>query len=161
MDMKQIFFALIVLTFIIGGACAASVNDFKVDDAYQNLYKSDYYSAYANGNQDCGFLIFKNVDDDAYDHKVNDDILNHVIHHDGREYITPDDDMKLAKNSDNTTNFTDYDHATKGVSEVIKAGSDQFIVVSWAKNSSSTDMSKLMSVLHDFNKNNKVEAIAF
>lgn len=161
MDMKQIFFALIVLTFIIGGACAASVNDFKVDDAYQNLYKSDYYSAYANSNQDCGLLIFKNVDDDAYDHKVNDDILDHVIHHDGREYITPDDDMKLAKNSDNTTNFTDYDHATKGVSEVIKAGSDQFIVVSWAKNSSNTDMSKLMSVLHDFNKNNKVEAIAF
>ena len=64
MDMKQIFFALIVLTFIIGGACAASVNDFKVDDAYQNLYKSDYYSAYANSNQKKKKKKKKNVDVD-------------------------------------------------------------------------------------------------
>lgn len=28
MDMKKIFFAMIVTSLLIGGACAASVNDF-------------------------------------------------------------------------------------------------------------------------------------
>lgn len=161
MDIKKIFFALIVSALIIGGACAASVNNFNVDSTYKNIYSSDYYSVYSNDNKDSGILVFKNVNDDVYDDKVNDDVLDHIIHHDGREYITPDDDLKLAKNSDNTANFTDYDHATHGVSEVIKADGEQFIVVSWAKDSSNIDMAKLMSAIQDFNKNNKVEAIAF
>ena len=161
MDIKKIFFALLVSALLIGGACAASVNNFNVDNNYKSIYSSDYYSVYTNNNQDSGILIFKNVNDDAYDNKVNDDILDHVIHHDGREYITPDDDLKIDKNADNTANFKDYDHATHGVSEVIKADGEQYIVVSWAKDSSNIDNAKLASILSDFNKNNNVEPIAF
>ena len=161
MDAKKILFALFVSALLIGGACAASVNNFNVDKSYKNVYTSDYYSVYADDKQDSGILIFKNVDDDAYDDKVNDDILDNVIQHDGRKYITPDDDLKLDKNSDNTANFTDSDHATHGVSEVIKVDGEQYIVVSWAKDSSNIDNAKLASILNDFNKNNKVEATAF
>lgn len=161
MDIKKIFFALLVSSLLIGGACAASVNDFNVDKTYKNIYKSEYYSVYTNDNQDSGILVFKNVDDDAYDHKVNDDILDHTIHHDGREYITPDDDMKIDKNSNNTVNFTDSEHATHGVSEVIKTDGEQYIVVCWAKDSSNNTNSMLSSILAEFNKNNNVDAIAF
>lgn len=161
MDGKKIFFALIVTTLLIGGVCAASVNDFKIDNTYKSVYNGEYYSAYANNNQDCGISIYKNVNDDVYDDIENDDILDNVIHHDGREYITADDDLKLDINSNHIANFTDYDHATKGVSEVVDAGGDQYIVVAWAKDSSSMDFSKLLSLLNDFNKNNNVKPVAF
>ena len=161
MNFKKILFALLFSALLIGGACAASVNDFNVDSAYKNIYSSDYYSAYANSNQDSGILVFKNVDDDAYDDKVNDDILDHTIHHEGKEYITPDDDMKIDKNSDNTVNFTDSDHSTHGASEVIKVDGQEYVVVCWAKDSSNIDTTKLLSTLNEFNKNNKVEAIKF
>lgn len=69
--------------------------------------------------------------------------------------------MKIEKNPDNTVNFTDYNHATKGISEIINANGEQFILVSWAKDSANIDMSKLMSTLNDFNKNNNVNAVAF
>lgn len=91
----------------------------------------------------------------------NDDVLDNVIHHDGREYLTPDDDLKIDVNSDNIGNFTDFDHATYGVSEVVDVDGNQYIVVVWAKDSSSNDTAKLMSTLNDFNKNNNVKAIAF
>jgi hypothetical protein len=161
MDIKKILFALAVATLLVGSACAASVNDFKVDDTYKSVYSGEYYSVYANGNQESGILIFKNVDDDAYDDMENDDILDNVIHHDGREYITADDDLKLDINSDNTANFTDYDHATHGISEVIESGGEQYIVCVWAKDSSNMDNAKLISTLNDFNKNNDVKAVAF
>ena len=161
MDLNKIFFALLVSALLIGGACAATVNDFDVDKTYKSVYNSEYYSVFSNDNKDSGILIFKNVNDDVYDNRVNDDILDNIIHHDGREYITPDDDMKIDKNSDNTANFTDSEHATHGVSEVIKVDGEQFIVVSWAKDSSNIDNAKLISILNDFNKNNKVEAVAF
>ena len=161
MDMKKIFFAFAVSALLIGGVCAASVNDFKVDDTYNNLYNGQYYSVYANGNQDCGISIYKNVDDDVYDDVDNDDILDHVIHHDGREYIIPDDDLKLDVGANNIANFTDYDHATHGASEVVDAGGEQYIVVAWAKDSSNMDSAKLIQTLNDFNKNNNVKAVAF
>lgn len=161
MDFKKILFALLFSALLIGGACAASVNDFTVDKAYKNIYSSEYYSVYTNDNNDSGIMIFKNVDDDAYDGKVNDDILDNTIHHDGREYITPDDDMKLDKNANNTANFTDYDHATHGVSEVIKVDGQEFVVVCWAKDSSKIDALQLFSILNEFNKNNKVDIITF
>lgn len=161
MDVKKIFFALIVSALLVGGVCAASVNDFKMNDGYNSIYSGQYYSVYANGNQDSGISIYKNVNDDVYDDIENDDILDNVIHHDGREYITMDDDLQLTKNSDNTANFTDYDHATHGVSEVIDANGEQYIVVCWAKDSSNMDNAKLLSTLNDFNKNNNVKAVAF
>ena len=159
--MKKIFFALIVSSLLIGSVCAAGVNDFKIDNTYKGIYNGEYYSVYANDNQDCGISIYKNVDDDVYDDIENDDILDNVIHHDGREYIVPDDDLKLDVGSDHIANFTDYEHATHGVSEVVKVNGDQYIVVAWAKDSSNMDSAKLLSLLTDFNKNNSVEAIAF
>lgn len=161
MDIKKIFFAMIVCALLAGGVCAAGVNDFKVDDTYKNVYGGKYYSAYANGNQDAGILVFKNVNDDVYDDIENDDVLDHVIHHDGREYIVGDDDLKLDVNSDHTANFTDYEHATHGVSEVIKSGYEQYIVVAWAKDSTNMTTAQLASLLSSFNSNNSVEAIAF
>lgn len=160
MDFKKVLFATVVLSLLIGGACAASVSDFKVDDTFKNVYSSEYYSVYSH-NDDSGILIFKNVNDDVYDDKVNDDVLDNTIQHDGREYLHSDDDLKLDKNSDNTANFTDYDHATKGVSEVVDLNGEQFIVVSWAKDSANVDMAKLMSTLNEFNKNNNVKPVAF
>lgn len=161
MDTKKILFALIVSALLIGGVCAASVNDFKIDNTYKSVYNGEYYSVYANDNQDAGISIYKNVNDDVYDDIENDDIFDNVIHHDGREYITADDDLKLDIGSNNIANFTDYDHATHGVSEVVDAGGDQYIVVAWAKDSSNMDFAKLSSLLNDFNKNNNVKAVAF
>ena len=159
--MKKIFFALAVFALLIGGVCAASVNDFKVDDTFKEIYNGEYYSVYANDGQDSGISIYKNVNDDVYDDLENDDILENVIHHDGRDYIVSGDDIKLDVGSDHIANFTDYDHAVHGVSEVVNVTGDQYIVVAWAKDSSNIDSAKLLSTLKDFNKNNKVEAIAF
>lgn len=161
MDIKKILFALLVSALLIGGACAASVNSFDIDKDYKNLYESDYYSVYADDKQDSGILVFKNVNDDAYNDGVNDDILDNVIHHDGKEYIVGDDDMKVDVGSDNIANFTDYDHATHGVSEVVKVDGEEFIVVLWAKDLSNIKNNDLMSQLNDFNKNNNVNAITF
>lgn len=161
MDIKKIIFALLFSALLIGSACSASVNDFDVDKTYKSLYNSEYYSIYSNDNQDSGILIFQNVDDDKYDDMVNDDILDNVIQHDGKEYIIPDDDMKLDKNPDNTANFTDYDHATHGISEVIKVDGQEFIAVFWAKDTSNINNGDLISKLNDFNKNNNVEVISF
>lgn len=161
MDAKKIFFALLVCALLVGGACAASVNDFKVDNTNKNIYSGEYYSVYANANQDSGINIYKNVNDDVYDDMENDDVLDHVIHHDGREYIIPDDDMKLDVGSDHIAKFTDYDHATHGVSEVVKVGGEEYIVAFWGKDSSNMSVDKLMSSLKDFNKDNNVSPIAF
>jgi len=161
MDIKKILFALLVSALLIGGVCAASVNSFDVNKDYKNLYESSYYSVYANGKENSGILIFKNVNDDKYDDKVNDDILDNVIHHDGKEYIVADDDMKIDVGSDNIANFTDSEHATHGVSEVVKVDGKEYIVAIWAKDSSKIENSDLISQLNDFNKNNNVEVVAF
>jgi len=161
MNLKGVLFLVLVSSLLIGSVCAASVNDFKVDSTYKGVYNGEYYSVYANGNQDVGVCIYKNVNDDVYDDVENDDVLDNVIHHDGREYIYGDDDMALTKNADNIANFTDYNHATHGVSEVVSQGNEQYIVAIWAKNTSDMDTAKLMSMLTDFNKNNNVSPVAF
>lgn len=161
MDAKKIFFALIVSALLVGSVCAASVNDFNVDSAYKNVYNGQYYSVYANGNQDSGISIYKNVNDDVYDDIDNDDVFDGIIHHDGREYLYSDDDLAVNVGADHIGNFTDYDHATHGVSEVVNAGGEQFVVVVWAKNTSNMDNAKLLATLNNFNKNNNVNAVAF
>lgn len=161
MNLKGVLFLLLVSSLLIGSACAAGVNDFKVDNNYKSIYGGQYYSVYTNGNQDTGICIYKNVNDDIYEHRENDDVLDHVIHHDGREYTYGDDDMAISKNADNTLNFTDYDHATHGVSEVVGQGNEQYIITIWTKNTSSMDNNQLMSLLNDFNKNNNLSPVAF
>ena len=160
MNINKIVFALVVSALLIGGVCAASISDFNVDKAYKNEYNSEYYSVYSKDNQNTGVIIFQNVDDDKYDDVVNDDILEGVIHHDGRDYIYSDDDIAITKNSDNTINFTDREHAVHGVSEVVKSGNEQYIVVFWAKDSSNFKNADLISQLNAFNKDNSVSAIA-
>ena len=161
MNIKGVLFLILVSSLLVGSVCAASVNDFKVDGTFSSIYNGEYYSVYANSNQDAGVSIFKNVNDDVYDDMENDDVLDHVIHHDGREYTYGDDDMALNKSADNTATFKDYDHATHGVSEVVSQGGEQFVAVFWAKDTSSMDNAKLSSMLSDFNKNNNVSSVAF
>jgi len=161
MNIKGVLFLILVSSLLVGSVCAASVNDFKVDGTFSGIYNGEYYSVYANGNQDAGVCIYKNVNDDVYDDMENDDVLDHVIHHDGREYTYGDYDMALNKSADNIATFKDYDHATHGVSEVVSQGGEQFVVVFWAKDTSSMDNAKLSSMLSDFNKNNNVSPVAF
>lgn len=161
MDYKKILFATLVFSLLIGSACAAGVNDFKIDKDYKNIYSGDYYSVYSNKDNNTGILVFKNVDDDKYDDTENDDILDNIIHHDGREYLEHDDDLSININPDHTANFTDKEHSTQGVSEVIKVDGKEYIVVAWATNSAKVDMDKLASMIGDFNKDNKVKAIEF
>ena len=161
MNAKGILLALIVTTLLVGSVCAASVNDFKVDESYSNnAFTSDYYSVYLNGNGDSGVAIYKNVGDDAYD-DLNDDVVDEIVHDDGREYIVVDDDMQITKNADNTANFTDYDHAEHGAVEVVEMGGEQYIVVFFAKDSSNTTDADLMAQLTAFNKDNGVAPAAF
>ena len=80
MNLKGILLLILVSSLLIGTACAAGVNDFKIDDTYKSVYEGEYYSVHANDKQDVGICIYKNVDDDAYDDKENDDVLDNVIH---------------------------------------------------------------------------------
>lgn len=161
MNGRKILFALLVTSLLVGGVCAASVNNFKIDNSFSdNAFSSDYYSVHLNGNKDSGINIYKNVNDDSYD-DLNDDAVDHLVHDDGHEYLVVDDDMQVTKNADNTANFTDHDHAQHGVVEVVQSGSDQYIVVVWAKDSSSINNADLMAKLTAFNKDNGVSPVAF
>lgn len=161
MNLKGILFLVLVSSLFIGSVAAAGVSDFKINDSFKKVYSDDYYGVFPAGDQNSGINIYKNVNDDVYDHVSNDDILEGVIHHDGREYIVVDDDMKINKNTDNTANFTDLDHRTHGISEVVKLNGQDYVVVFWAKDSSNIDNAKLMSTLNDFNKDNNVSPVAF
>ncbi len=160
-DAKKIFLILIVSTMLIGSVCAAKgVNDFVVDKSYENVHNGTYYSLSLNEKQDAGIAIFKNVNDDAYENE-SDDAYDNLIHGDGQDYLTADEDMKIDKNSDNTVDFTDMDHGEHGVAELIDCDGQQFIVVFWAKDTSDVKKSDLSSLLNDFNKDNNVDAIAY
>lgn len=80
MNLKGVLFLLLVSSLLIGSACAAGVNDFKVDNNYKSIYGGQYYSVHTNGNQDTGICIYKNVNDDIYEHRENDDVLDHATH---------------------------------------------------------------------------------
>lgn len=159
MNKKKVLFILAVFTLFVGYAFAAnSVNDFKVNGSYKHIAGNDYYSLNMNDNKDVGFTIFKNADNDAYG---NVDVYDHVLHDDGREYIQVDDDMRIDKNPDHTANFTDFDHATHGVVELVESNGQQYIVVAWAKNTSNVQNSELAQQLAQFNNDNQVKVVSF
>ena len=161
MDATKIFLMLLVSTLLIGSVCAAkNVNDFAIDKSYDNVHNGTYYSLSLNEKQDSGITIFKNANDDAYDNE-SDDAYDNLIHGEGQDYLTADDDMKIDKNSDNTVDFTDIDHSEHGIAELIDCDGQQFIVVFWAKDTSDVKKSDLSSLLNEFNKDNNVDAIAF
>lgn len=156
---KKILFILFISTLFVGCAFAAnSVNDFKVNDAYKHIAGNDYYSLNMNNNKDVGFTVYKNADNDAYG---DVDVYDHVLHDDSRDYIKVDDDMKIGKNPDNTANFTDLDHATHGVVELVEINGQQYIVVAWAKNSSNVQNSELAQQITQFNNDNQAKVISF
>lgn len=156
MSFKKIFFALLVTAFLIGGACAANINNFTVD-WYNNSYNSDINSAYVNSNGDSGVSIYKNTNGVYYDYDDGYDD-NYVVQN---VYNGISDDMQLSKNADNTASFTDHDDAEHGVVEVVQSGGEQYTVVFWAKDVSNINNTDLMSKLTDFNKDNGVSPIAF
>lgn len=141
MDLRNIF-VLMAISLLLFGAVSAqkNVSDFQVDNL-NGTYTGSYFTLYLNEKQDSGVTIYKNLAGDTDE----GDAYEHLIHDDGREYITLDDDMKVDKNSDNTANFTDYEHAEHGVVEVIDVDGTQYIVVFWAKDSSNVSNSDLMS----------------
>ena len=160
MNGKIICFILLISTLLVGCAFAAnSVNDFRVNETYKHVAGNDYFSLNMNDNKDVGIIIFKNVDDDAYDD--DNDTYDNLIHDDGREYIQVDDDMRIDKNPDNTANFTDRDHSTHGVVELVESNGQQYIVVIWAKDSSNIQNSDLASQLAQFNNDNQVKILPF
>ncbi len=157
MDFKNIL-VFVVISLLLFGAVSAqkTVNDFKVDESYGHAYNGSYTSVYLNEKQDAGVTVYKEFGDDGADEAYDD-----LIHDEGMDYLTPDDDMGIDKNSDNTVRFTDYDHAQRGVAEVINSDGENFIVVFWTKDSSALSSSDLNSQLNDFNKDNNVNALSF
>lgn len=162
MDFRNVLFLLLISLLLFGTACAQkTVNDFQVDESYSSAYNGTYHSLYLNEKQDSGMAIYKNVVRDADDDNENDEAHDDLIHDEGKEYLTPDDDIIIDKNSDSTFNFTDYDHAEHGVGEVVECDGEEFIVVFWAKDISYVDSGDLMSQLKEFNEDNDVKAIEF
>lgn len=159
MDYRNVIFLLIVSLLLFGTVAAQkTVNDFKIDDSYAPAENGTYNSLYLNEKQDSGIAIYQYQSGDVDD---DNDAYDGLIHDDGSDYLTGDDDFKIDKNSDNTINFTDYDNAEHGVAEVIDVDGDGFVVVFWAKDTSNATNADLISQLNDFNKDNNVKAVAF
>ena len=159
MDFRNILFLLVISLLLFGAVSAQkTVNDFQVDESYNHAYNGTYTSVYLNEKLDSGITVYK---DSVADVEDENDAYDGLIHYDGRDYLTNDDDFKIEKNSDNTVNFTDYDCAEHGVAEVVSVDGEDFIVVFWAKDTSDINNNDLISQLNDFNKDNDVKAIAF
>lgn len=157
MDYKKIFVIALVSVMLLSTAYAAkSVTDFKVDKSLEKAEtESNFFVLYLNKDKNSGIAIYPNADDDSHHHdddKENHD--NHLVHDEGREYIVVDDDMNITKNNDSTGHFEDYDHGTHGVVELVKSEGNEFIVISFAKNSSNVKDSDLTKALTAFNKDN-------
>ena len=155
--MKKFLLVLIISTLLIGSAYAANLGDFKVDDKlYNSTFNNTDCKVYFDNAKASGVGIFKYLDtvDDE-----NDDAIDGIIMNDGNDYLVADDDYQINKNSDNTANFTDSDHGTYGVVEVVEFDNEKFVIVFWTKNSA--DTGKLMTQLTEFNKNNNLTPVAF
>lgn len=161
MDFKKLLIVLIVSSLLIGTVCAANLTDFKIDGKFKEVIKNDDFVIYANDNTDAGIGVFKNVDKVGDDDANDGTLIDKLVHDDGKEYLVADDDMKLALNPDHTANFTDMDHGTVGLSEVVDHGGDKLVIVFWATNSSNLNMDSLKTTLDQFNKDNSVSPVPF
>ena len=159
MNLKQILFLVFISAILVGSACGAkTVSDFEIDKDYKSAYNGTNYSMYLNEKQDSGITVYLSIsDDDADDDGPYDDL----IHSEGQDYITMDDDFEIEKKSDNIVEFKDIDHSQHGIVEVIDDDGTSYIVVFWAKDGSDVKNSDLNLLLKEFNKDNDVEAIAF
>ena len=161
MNFKKIVIALIAASLLIGCASATNITDFQIHDSLKEIFSADDFVIYANEQGDSGVGIYKIVDKVEDNDTDDDDKIDDLVHDDGDEYITADDDMNLTVNSDNTANFTDKDHGTVGVSELIDHNGEKHVVVFWAKNSSDRDIANLTVAIAHFNKDNNVTPMAF
>lgn len=159
MDFRNVLFLLVISLLLFGAVCAQkTVNDFQVDKSYEHVYNGNYHSLYIHEKQLSGIAIYRYMVGD----EDNDNIGDDLVHDDGKDYLIGEEgDITVAKNSDNTVNFTDKDYAEHGIAEVISCDGEQFVVVFWAKDVSDVNSSDLISQLNQFNKDNNVKAIAF
>ena len=162
-DIKKVFFLMLVSSLLIGSAYATSdVTGFNINNNYKQTYNDSYHALYLNENHDAGVTVYKNVDDDQYDIDDNDDKYDNLIEDDGREYLHADDDYHLQKNDDKIASFKDYDNNEHGIVELIKNDNGQeYIVVFWAKNNNDIKNKDLKTQIEQFNKDNNANPIAF
>ena len=161
MNFKKIVIALIVASLLIGCVSATNMTDFNIHDSLEEIFSADDFVIYANEHNDSGIGIYKIVDNVEDDDTDDDDKIEDLVHDDGDEYLKSDDDMNIAVNPDHTANFTDADHGTVGVSEVIDHNGEKHVVVLWAKNTSDRDVANLTVAINNFNKDNNVTPVAF
>lgn len=162
MNFKKIAIVLIVASLLIGCVNATSITDFKFDDSLsKELLSTDDLIVYADEHGDAGIAIYKVVDNVEDKDTNDDDKIDDLIHDDGDEYLKSDDDVNLTVNTDKSANFTDSDHGTHGVSEVIDHNGEKHVIVFWAKNTCDRDVANLTAEMVKFNKDNNVSPIAF
>lgn len=95
MDFKNIFILLFVSSLLFGAVSAQkTVNDFQVDESYNKAYNGTSNSLYLNEKQDSGITIYRYLADDVDD---DNDAYDDLIHDEGKDYLTPDDDFKIDK----------------------------------------------------------------
>lgn len=162
-DIKKVFFLILVSSLLIGSAYASDLTSFNINNTYKVAYNDSYHVLYLNDNHNAGVTVYKNVDDDQYDtDDGDDDQYDNLIEDDGRSYLHPDDDYKLKKHNDKTASFKDYDNNEHGIVELIKNNDGQeYIVVFWAKNNNDIKNKDLKLQLKQFNKDNDVNIITF
>ena len=157
MNVKKICLILVIAALFVGCAYASSdIGDFKISEEYDSAYNSTHYCVYLNGKNEGGITIYKNTTCEGHD---DSNLYENFVHDDWQDYLTGDDNITIAKNGDDTVNFTDHDHSEHGISEIIKKGDKGYIIVFWAKDGTDIDNSKLMSELQKFNKDNDVEPV--
>ena len=123
------------------------------------ISNEEYFSYYSNNDYTSGICIFKNKNDDVYDNIQDTNVLNNVVHNDGKKYITPDNNLFLSKNPGHTANFNDTEQGTSGTIEVVNVDGNEYIIVVWSTNTTNVDTAKELS---DFNKeNNDLKPIPF
>ncbi|WP_298524662.1 hypothetical protein [uncultured Methanobrevibacter sp.] len=155
--MKKLLLILAISTLLIGCAFAANADDFKVDEKiYTSSFKDTDFTIYFEDTNTSGIGIFRSIETTDED---NDDAVDDILKTDGDDYLKADDDFKLEKNPDNTANFTDTENHNQGIVELVELDKEQFIIVFWSDNAD--DMSKLMTQLKDFNKDNSLTPVAF
>jgi len=59
------------------------------------ISNEEYFSYYSNNDYTSGICIFKNENNDVYDNIQDTNVLNNVVHNNGKEYITPDNNYLM------------------------------------------------------------------
>lgn len=157
MELRNIICIFCISLLLLGAVSAQkNANEFQIDKSFNSEYNGTGYSLYLNENHDSGITVYRNLvnDEDTGDY-------GKLIHDNGRDYLIPDDEMTVLKNSDDTANFTDYDNKEHGVVEVINVDGIDYVIVSWAKDGANVKDSDLLFQLIKFNKDNKVKPVAF